>query len=71
MPKYEIALTFYREVEASNIDEAADIADYEKSRLVDNGLAGDLGWEQAVTKVKRSRKVADIGDVAHMIEGDN
>ena len=56
MPKFEIALTFYREVEASNIDEAADIADYEKSRLVDNGLAGDLGWEQAETRVLRKKE---------------
>ena len=55
MPKYEIQLTFYRTVEASDIDAAADMADYEKSRLVDNGLAGDLGWEQAMTTVKTVR----------------
>ena len=55
MPKYEIQLTFYRTVEAANIDDAADMADYEKSRLVDNGLAGDLGWEQAMTTVKTIR----------------
>ena len=55
MPKYEIQLTFYRTVEAANIDDAADMADYEKSRLVDNGLAGDLGWEQAMTTVKTVR----------------
>ena len=53
MPKFEIQLIFYRTVEAPNIDEAADIADYEKSRLVDNGLAGDLGWEETETRVKR------------------
>ena len=55
MPKYEIQLTFYRTVEAADIDAAADMADYEKSRLVDNGLAGDLGWEQAMTTVKTVR----------------
>jgi hypothetical protein len=55
MPKFEIQLTLYRTVEAPNIDEAADLADYEKSRLVDNGLAGDLGWEEAETRVKRKR----------------
>lgn len=55
MPKYEIQLTFYRTVEAADIDEAADLADYEKSRLVDNGLAGDLGWEEATTAVKPIR----------------
>ena len=70
MPKFEIQLALYRTVEAATIDEAADIADYELSRL-NNGFLGDMGWEEAVTKVKRSRKVADIGDVAHMIEGDN
>jgi hypothetical protein len=55
MPKYEIQLTFYRTVEAADIDTAADMADYEKSRLVDNGLAGDLGWEEATTAVKRKK----------------
>lgn len=61
MPKFEIQLIFYRTVEAPNIDEASDLADYEKSRLVDNGLAGDLGWEEAVTKVirKRDKKETD------------
>ena len=52
MPKFEIELSLYRTVEANNIDEAADIADYEKSRLTDNGLAGDLGWEEAVVTVR-------------------
>lgn len=52
MPKFEIELSLYRTVEAANIDEAADIADYEKSRLTDNGLAGDLGWEEAVVTVR-------------------
>lgn len=56
MPKFEIQLIFYRTVEAPNIDEAADIADYEKSRLVDNGLAGDLGWEETETHVKRKKE---------------
>ena len=56
MPKFEIELALYRTVEAATIDEAADIADYEKSRLVDNGLLGDLGWEEAVTTVKRKKE---------------
>lgn len=51
MPKYNIELSLYRTVEATNIDEAADIADYEKSRIVNNGLAGDLGWEGAATRI--------------------
>ena len=55
MAKFEIQLTFYRTVDAADIDEAADLADYERSRLVDNGLAGDLGWQEAVTKVVRKR----------------
>ena len=55
MPKFEIELTLYRTVEAPDIDAAADMADYEKSRL-NNGLLGDLGWEEAVTKVKRKKE---------------
>jgi hypothetical protein len=55
MPKFEIELALYRTVEAATIDEAADIADYEKSRL-NNGLLGDLGWEESVTKVKRKKE---------------
>jgi len=56
MPKFEIQLTFYRTVDAPSIDEASDLADYEKSRLVDNGLAGDLGWEEAETRVMRKKE---------------
>lgn len=56
MPKFDIQLIFYRTVDAASIDEAADIADYEKSRLVDNGLAGDLGWEEAETRVMRKKE---------------
>ena len=56
MPKFEIQLTLYRTVEAPDIDEASDLADYEKSRLVDSGLAGDLGWEEAETRVKRKKE---------------
>ena len=55
MAKFEIKLSLYRTVEADNADEAADIADYEKARL-NNGLLGDLGWEEAVTKVKRKKE---------------
>lgn len=60
MPKFEIQLTLYRTVEAPNIDEASDTADYELSRL-NNGFLGDMGWEEAVTKVirKRDKKETD------------
>jgi hypothetical protein len=56
MPKYEIELALYRTVEANNIDEAADIGDAEKARLIDSGLAGDLGWREAVTTVRGPKK---------------
>lgn len=55
MPKFEIELALYRKVEAATIDEAADIADYERARL-NNGLLGDLGWEEAVTRVRRKEE---------------
>ena len=55
MPKFEIQLTLYRTVEAANIDEASDTADYELSRL-NNGFLGDMGWEEVVTKVKRKKE---------------
>ena len=53
MPKYDIELTLYRTVEADTIDEAEAIADYEKGRIINNGLAGDLGWEGAATRIAR------------------
>lgn len=56
MPKFEIELALYRTVEAATIDEAADIADYEKSRLAGNGLAGDLGWDELTMTVKLKRE---------------
>jgi len=56
MPKYEIALTLYRTVEAPDIDAAANMADYEKSRLAGNGLAGDLGWDELTMTVKPKRE---------------
>jgi hypothetical protein len=56
MPKYDIELTLYRTVEADNIDEAERVADYEKSRLVDGGLAGDLGWHSVATRISRRQK---------------
>ena len=60
MPKFEIQLTLYRTVEVADIDEAADLADYELSRM-NNGFLGDMGWEEAVTKVirKRDKKETD------------
>lgn len=60
MPKFEIQLTLHRTVEASSIDEASDIADYELSRM-NNGFLGDMGWEEAVTRVvrKHNKKETD------------
>ena len=55
MPKFEIELALYRTVEAATVDEAADIADYELSRM-NNGFLGDMGWDEAVTKVKRKKE---------------
>ena len=52
MPKFEVELTMYRIVEALTIDEAADIADEQKARIVDTGLAGDLGWREAIVTVR-------------------
>jgi len=52
MPKFEVELALYRTIEANNIDEAADLADEQKARIVDNGLAGDLGWREAVMTVR-------------------
>ena len=52
MPKYEVELAFYRTVEANNIDDAADLADIEKARLVDSDLADELGWRGAVVTVR-------------------
>jgi len=52
MPKYEVELAFYRTVEANNLDDAADLADIEKARLVDSDLADELGWRGAVVTVR-------------------
>lgn len=59
MPKYEVQLVLYRTVEAPNADAAADAADYEKSRIVDTGLAGDLGWTEVLTRVQRKKETAN------------
>lgn len=52
MPKFEVELALYRTVEASNIDDAADMADVEKERIVNTDAAGDLGWRGAVVTVR-------------------
>lgn len=52
MPKYDIELTLYRTVEATNIDEAADIADEQKARIVNADVADDLGWRGSVVTVR-------------------
>lgn len=52
MPKFEVELAFYRTVEADNIEDAADLADIEKARLVDSDSAEELGWRGAVVVVR-------------------
>ena len=52
MPKFEVELAFYRTVEADNIEDAADLADVEKARLVDSDRAEELGWRGAVVTVR-------------------
>ena len=55
MPKYDYQLTLYMTIEADNLDAAEDEAEYQKSRLVDNGLAGDLGYIGVAYSVKKRR----------------
>lgn len=56
MPKYDYELTLYMTIEADNLDAAEDEAEYQKSRLVDNGLAGDLGYTEVFWRVKQQKK---------------
>ena len=58
MPKYDYQLTLYMTIEADNLDAAEDEAEYQKSRLVDNGLAGDLGYTEVAYSVKKQRTKA-------------
>jgi hypothetical protein len=53
MPKYDFELTLCMTIEAADLDEAEEEAEYQKSRLVDNGLAGDLGYTEVVWTIKR------------------
>lgn len=55
MPKYDYQLTLYMTIEADNLDAAEHEAEYQKSRLVDNGLAGDLGYTEVAYSVKKRR----------------
>jgi hypothetical protein len=55
MPKYDYELTLCMTIEADDFDEAEEEAEYHKSRLVDNGLAGDLGYTEVVWKVKKHK----------------
>jgi hypothetical protein len=55
MPKYDYELTLCMTIEADSIDEAQDEAEYHKSRLVDNGLAGDLGYTEVFWTVKKCK----------------
>jgi hypothetical protein len=51
MPKYDIELTLYRTVEATNIDEAEAIAAHEKAHIVD--WADKHDWQGAATRIAR------------------
>lgn len=55
MKKYELKLELYQTIEATSLTEAEEKADYEVSRLTGNGLAGDLGYTEAVWTVKLIR----------------
>ena len=55
MAKYDYELTLCMTIEADSIDEAQDEAEYQKSRLVDNGLAGDLGYTEVIWSVKKQK----------------
>lgn len=48
MKKYELKLELYQTIEATSMADAEEKADYEVSRLTANGLAGDLGYTEAV-----------------------
>lgn len=52
LKKYELKLELYQTIEAKSRTEAEEKADYEVSRLTRNGLAGDLGYTEAVWTVK-------------------
>lgn len=52
MKRYELKLELYQIIEATSMTDAEEKADYEVSRLTDNGLAGDLGYTEAVWTVK-------------------
>lgn len=52
MKRYELKLELYQIIEATSLTDAEEKADYEVSRLTDNGLAGDLGYTEAVWSVK-------------------
>jgi len=55
MPKYELKVELYQTIEAVNLTAAEEQADYELGRLTRNGLAGDLGYTEAMWSVKLSK----------------
>lgn len=57
MAKYDYELTLCMTIEADSLDEAEEEAEYQKSRLVDNGLAGDLGYTEVVWRVKKQKNI--------------
>jgi len=58
MPKYDLELKLYMTIEADNLDEAEEEAEYQHDRLVGNGLAGDLGYEGTIYSVKKQKAKA-------------
>lgn len=50
--KYRFELTLHMTIEADTIEDAEDEVDWQKSRLVDNGFAGDLGYTEVSTSLK-------------------
>lgn len=60
MKKYELKLELYQIIEATSLTDAEEKADYEVSRLTANGLAGDLGYTEAVWTVKLVKQKKEV-----------
>ncbi len=60
MKKYELKLELYQIIEATSMTDAEEKADYEVSRLTGNGLAGDLGYTEAVWSVKLVKQKKEV-----------
>lgn len=49
--KYRFELTLVMTIEANTIEDAEDEVDWQKSQLIDNGFAGDLGYTEVHTSL--------------------